>query len=161
LNAGGIKEVQVFKGGIPAEYGGKASSVIDIRMKDGNSQKMAVSGGIGNLSSRLTVEGPIIKDKWSFIASGRRIYADVLGRLLGLEALKENELYFYDLNLKTNIELNKNNRLYFSAYTGDDNFKLGESLYMRYGNLTSTARWNHLFSDKLFSNTSLIYTDYA
>ena len=160
FNADAIKDVQVFKGGIPAEYGGKASSVIDIRMKDGNSQKLSASGGIGNLSSRLTVEGPIIKDKWSFIASGRRIYADVLGRLMGLEALKENKLYFYDLNLKTNIKLNEKNKLYFSAYTGDDYFKLGESIYMQYGNLTSTARWNHLFSDRLFSNTSLIYSHY-
>jgi hypothetical protein len=160
FNSDAIKDVQVFKGGIPAEYGGKASSVVDIRMKDGNSQKLGVSGGIGNISSRLTVEGPIIKDKWSFIVSGRRTYADFLGRLMGLEALKENKLYFYDLNLKTNVEINDKNRLYFSAYTGEDYASLGQSLYMRWGNMTSTARWNHLFSDKLFSNTSLIYSRY-
>lgn len=160
FNSDAIKDVQVYKGGIPAEYGGKASSVIDIRMKDGNSQQLGVSGGIGNISSRLTVEGPIIKDKWSFIVSGRRTYADYLGRLMGLEALKENKLYFYDLNLKTNIVVNDKNRLYFSAYTGDDYFKAGESIYMRWGNLTSTARWNHLFSNKLFSNTSLIFSQY-
>jgi len=160
FNSDAIKDVQVFKGGIPAEYGGKASSVIDIRMKDGNSQQLGISGGIGNISSRLTIEGPIIKDKWSFIVSGRRTYADFLGRLAGLEALKENKLYFYDLNLKTNVQLNDKNRIYFSAYTGDDYFKVGESIYMRWGNLTSTARWNHLFSDKLFSNTSLIYSQY-
>ena len=160
FNSDAIKDVQVFKGGIPAEYGGKASSVIDIRMKDGNSQQLGISGGIGNISSRLTIEGPIIKDKWSFIVSGRRTYADFLGRLVGLEALKENKLYFYDLNLKTNVQLNDKNRIYFSAYTGDDYFKVGESIYMRWGNLTSTARWNHLFSDKLFSNTSLIYSQY-
>jgi hypothetical protein len=160
FNSDAIKDVQVYKGGIPAEYGGKASSVIDIRMKDGNSQQLGVSGGIGNISSRLTVEGPIIKDKWSFIVSGRRTYADYLGRLAGLEALKENKLYFYDLNLKTNIVVNDKNRLYFSAYTGDDYFKAGESIYMRWGNMTSTARWNHLFSNKLFSNTSLIYSQY-
>jgi len=160
FNSDAIKDVQVYKGGIPAEYGGKASSVIDIRMKDGNSQQLGMSGGIGNISSRLTVEGPIIKDKWSFIVSGRRTYADYLGRLAGVEALKENQLYFYDLNLKTNIEINDKNRIYLSAYTGDDYFKVGESIYMKWGNLTSTARWNHLFSNKLFSNTSLIFSRY-
>lgn len=160
FNSDAINDVQVYKGGIPAEYGGKASSVIDIRMKDGNSQKLGVNGGIGNISSRLTVEGPIIKDKWSFIVSGRRTYADYLGRLAGIEALKENRLYFYDLNLKTNIQFNAKNRLYLSAYTGSDYFKVGESIYMKWGNLTSTARWNHLFSDRLFSNTSLIFSRY-
>jgi hypothetical protein len=160
FNSDAIKDVQVYKGGIPAEYGGKASSVIDIRMKDGNSQQLGMSGGIGNISSRITVEGPIVKDKWSFIMSGRRTYADYLGRLAGLEQLKENKLYFYDLNLKTNIQLNDKNRIYLSAYTGDDYFKVGESIYMRWGNLTSTARWNHLFSDKLFSNTSFILSRY-
>ena len=160
FNSDAINDVQVYKGGIPAEYGGKASSVIDIRMKDGNSQKLGVNGGIGNISSRLTVEGPIIKDKWSFIVSGRRTYADYLGRLAGIEALKENRLYFYDLNLKTNIQFIAKNRLYLSAYTGSDYFKVGESIYMKWGNLTSTARWNHLFSDRLFSNTSLIFSRY-
>lgn len=160
FNSDAIKDVQVYKGGIPAEYGGKASSVIDIRMKDGNSQQLGMSGGIGNISSRLTVEGPIIKDKWSFIVSGRRTYADYLGKLMGLEELKDNQLYFYDLNLKTNVEINDKNRIYLSAYTGDDYFKAGESIYMRWGNLTSTVRWNHLFSNKLFSNTSFIFSRY-
>jgi len=160
FNSDAIKDVEVFKGGIPAEYGGKASSVIDIRMKDGNSQQLGMSGGIGNISSRLTVEGPIIKDKWSFIVSGRRTYADVLGKMIGIEELKDNQLYFYDLNLKTNVEINDKNRIYLSAYTGDDYFKSGESIYMRWGNLTSTVRWNHLFSNKLFSNTSLIFSRY-
>jgi outer membrane cobalamin receptor len=160
FNSDAIKDIEVYKGGIPAEYGGKASSVIDIRMKDGNSQNLGVSGGIGNISSRLTVEGPIIKDKWSFIVSGRRTYADYLGKIMGIASLQDNRLYFYDLNLKTNVEINNKNRVYISAYTGDDYFKSGESIYMRWGNLTSTARWNHLFSDKLFSNTSLIYSRY-
>ena len=160
FNSDAIKDVQVYKGGIPAEYGGKASSVIDIRMKDGNSQKLGMSGGIGNISSRLTVEAPIIKDKWSFIVSGRRTYADYLGKLVGIDALKENKLYFYDLNLKTNAQINNKNRIYLSAYAGNDYFKVGESIYMKWGNLTSTARWNHLFSDKLFSNTSLIFSRY-
>jgi len=160
FNSDAIKDVQVYKGGIPAEYGGKASSVIDIRMKDGNTQQLGMSGGIGNISSRLTVEGPVIKDKWSFIVSGRRTYADYLGRLAGVEQLKENQLYFYDLNLKTNGQINANNRIYLSAYAGDDYFKVGESIYMRWGNLTSTVRWNHLFSNKLFSNTSAIFSRY-
>ena len=160
FNSDAIKDVQVFKGGIPAEYGGKASSVIDIRMKDGNSQQLGMSGGIGNISSRLTIEGPIIKDKWSFIVSGRRMYADLFGKLIGLKQLKDNQIYFYDLNLKTNIEINDKNRIYVSAYTGTDYFKFGQSIYMNWGNLTSTARWNHLFSNKLFSNTSLIYSQY-
>ena len=120
FNSDAIKDVQVYKGGIPAEYGGKASSVIDIRMKDGNSQQLGMSGGIGNISSRLTVEGPIIKDKWSFIVSGRRTYADYVGKLIGIEELKDNQLYFYDLNLKTNVQINDKNRIYLSAYTGDD-----------------------------------------
>jgi len=160
FNSDAIKDVDVYKGGIPAEYGGKASSVIDIRMKDGNSQQLGMSGGIGNISSRLTVEGPIIKDKWSFIVSGRRTYADYFGKLIGLKQLKDNQLYFYDLNLKTNIQINDKNRIYLSAYTGDDYFKAGQSIYMRWGNLTSTVRWNHLFSNKLFSNTSLIFSRY-
>jgi len=160
FNSDAIKDVQVFKGGIPSEYGGKASSVIDIRMKDGNSKQLGMSGGIGNISSRLTIEGPIINDKWSFIVSGRRMYADLFGKLIGLKQLKDNQLYFYDLNLKTNLDINSKNRVYVSAYTGSDYFKVGQSLYMRWGNLTSTARWNHLFSNKLFSNTSLIFSQY-
>jgi hypothetical protein len=160
FNSDAIKDVEVYKGGIPAEYGGKASSVIDIRMKDGNSQKFGMSGGIGNISSRLTVEAPIIKDKWSFIASGRRTYADYFGKLIGLKALDNNQLYFYDLNMKTSATINDKNRVYLSAYSGDDYFKAGESIYMRWGNLTSTARWNHLFSNKLFSNTSFIFSRY-
>jgi len=160
FNSDAIKDLEVYKGGIPAEYGGKASSVVDIRMKDGNSQKFGMTGGIGNISSRLTLEAPIIKDKWSFIVSGRRTYADYVGKMLGIDVLDNNQLYFYDLNLKTSATINDKNRVYLSAYTGDDYFKAGESIYMRWGNLTSTARWNHLFSNKLFSNTSFIFSRY-
>jgi hypothetical protein len=161
FNSDAIKDVEVYKGGIPSQYGGKASSVIDIRMKDGNTNKFHGQAGIGNISSRLTLEGPIIKDKWSYIVSGRRTYADVMGRLVGIEELKENQLYFYDLNLKTNIQFSHKDRLFISAYTGDDYFKLGESIYMRWGNITGTARWNHIFGNKIFSNTSLIYSKYS
>jgi hypothetical protein len=160
FNSDAIKDIEVYKGGIPAQYGGKASSVIDIRMKDGNINDFQGQAGIGNISSRLTLEGPVIKDKWSFIVSGRRTYADVLGRMIGIEELKENQLYFYDLNLKTNIRFSDKDRLFISAYTGDDYFKLGESIYMKWGNLTTTARWNHIFGSRLFSNTSLIYSQY-
>ena len=160
FNSDAIKDIEVYKGGIPAEYGGKASSVIDIRMKDGNTNQFHGQAGIGNISSRLTLEGPIIKNKWSFIVSGRRTYADVVGRMAGIEELKGNKLYFYDLNLKTNIQFSHNDRLYISAYTGDDYFKLGESIYMRWGNITGTARWNHVFNAKLFSNSSLIFSNY-
>jgi hypothetical protein len=160
FNSDAIKDIQVYKGGIPAEYGGKASSVIDIRMKDGNSKEFGGQAGIGNISSRLTLEGPIIKDKWSFIVSGRRTYADVVARMIGIEELKDNQLYFYDLNLKTNIQFSHKDKLFISAYTGNDYFKLGESIYMRWGNVTGTARWNHVFNGKLFSNTSIIYSNY-
>ena len=160
FNSDAIKDIQVYKGGIPSEYGGKASSVIDIRMKDGNVKDFHADAGIGNISSRLTLEGPVIKDKWSYIISGRRTYADVVGRMAGLEELKDNKLYFYDLNLKTNIQLGDKDRIYISGYGGDDCFELGESIYMRWGNLTGTARWNHIFDGKLFSNTSVIYSKY-
>ncbi|WP_206610997.1 TonB-dependent receptor [Mariniphaga sediminis] len=161
FNSDAIKDIEVYKGGIPAQYGGKASSVIDIRMKDGHINEFHGQGGIGNISSRLTLEGPIIKDKWSFIVSGRRTYADVVGRMMGIEELKDNQLYFYDLNLKTNIWFSDKDRLFISAYTGDDYFKLGESLYMNWGNLTTTVRWNHIFGSRLFSNTSFIYSNYG
>lgn len=160
FNSDAIKDIQVYKGGIPAMYGGKASSVIDIRQKDGNLKEHHVTAGIGNISSRLTVEGPIIKDKASFIVSGRRTYADVLGKLIGIEELKDNQLYFYDLNGKANYIINDNNRIYLSAYKGDDYFSLGESIYMRWGNTTFTGRWNHIFSPQLFTNTSFIYSRY-
>lgn len=160
FNSDAIKDIQVYKGGIPAEYGGKISSVIDIRMNDGNSQQFNVKGGIGNISSRLTVQGPVIKDKWSYIISGRRTYADLLGRMAGIDQLKNNKLYFYDLNGKTNVQLGKKDRIYLSAYTGDDYFSFGESMYMRWGNITGTLRWSHVYGEKLFSNTSLIYSKY-
>ncbi len=161
FNSDAIKDIEVYKGGIPSQYGGKASSVIDIRMKDGNINEFKGQAGIGNISSRLTLEGAVIKDKWSFVVSGRRTYADVVARMMGVDELKENSLYFYDLNLKTNVQFSQKDRLYISAYSGDDYFKLGESIYMRWGNLTGTARWNHIYGNKLFSNTSVIYSNYS
>ena len=160
FNSDAIKDIQVYKSGIPAQYGGKGSSVIDIKQKDGNSKRFGLNAGIGTLSSRLTLEGPIIKDKWSFIIAGRRTYYDVLGKAMGLEELQDNKLYFYDLNAKSNVIINNKNRIYFSGYMGDDLFELGESMYMRWGNTTATARWNHIFGDKLFMNVSAIYSNY-
>ena len=158
FNSDALKNISVYKGGIPAQYGGRGSSVLDITMRDGNNQSFSASGGIGLISSRLTLEGPVIKDKMAFIVSGRRSYADVIGKMTGLV---ENDitLYFYDLNAKLNYKINDNNRIYLSGYFGKDDFGLGE-IGMEWGNSTGTLRWNHLFSNRLFSNTSIIYSNY-
>lgn len=160
FNSDALKDVTLYKGGMPAEYGGRASSVMDIKMKDGNSKDFGVSGGIGLISSKLTLEGPIVKDKGSFIISGRRTYADLFLQLSNDETLQGTSLYFYDLNAKANYQLNENNRIYLSGYFGRDNFGFSEDFGFDWGNATGTMRWNHIFSDRLFSNTSLIYSDY-
>ncbi len=158
FNSDALKNISVFKGGIPAQYGGRASSVLDISMKDGNNQAYSVSGGIGLISSRLTLEGPVIKDKMAFIVSGRRSYADLVGKGTGL---LDNDitLYFYDLNAKMNYTINDNNRVYLSGYFGKDDFGFSD-IGMQWGNSTGTLRWNHLFSSRLFSNSTLIYSNY-
>jgi len=130
-------------------------------MKDGNNKGYHYSGGIGNISSRLTIEGPIVKDKASFIISGRRTYADVVGKLAGIEALKGNKLYFYDFNGKINYIINENNRVFVSGYFGRDVMKLDTLMSIDYGNQTSTVRWNHLFNPRIFSNFTLIYSDFS
>jgi len=160
FNSDAIKDVALYKGGIPARYGGRASSVMDIKMNDGNSKKLGVSGGIGIISSRLTIEGPTIKDKGSFIVSGRRTYADAFLPLAPDTSLRNNKLYFYDLNAKTNYKINDKNRVFLSGYFGRDVFKFGDQFGFDWGNATGTLRWNHLFSEKLFSNTSVIFSDY-
>ncbi|WP_370523684.1 TonB-dependent receptor domain-containing protein [Pontibacter sp. Tf4] len=159
FNADAIKDVQLYKGGIPAQHGGRLSSLLDIRMKEGNNQKMEVSGGIGTIASRLTVEAPIVKDKSSFILSGRRTYADMFFGLSSDEDIKGNDLYFYDLNAKVNYTLNEKNRLFVSGYFGRDVAATKEFM-MNWGNATATVRWNHLFSDRLFSNTTFIFSDF-
>jgi hypothetical protein len=160
FNSDAIKDVTLYKGTQPAEFGGRLSSVLDIKMKDGNDQKFHVSGGIGLIASRLNIEGPIKKNRGSFIVSARRTYADALLRLLTTNpALKKVDLYFYDINLKANYRLNDKNRVYVSGYFGKDDLGFG-NYGLNYGNATATARLNHLFSDKLFSNTSLIFTNY-
>lgn len=158
FNSDALKNMTVYKGGIPANYGGRASSVLDISMKDGNNQKFSASGGIGLISSRLTLEGPIIKDKMSFIVSGRRSYADLVAKSAGFFDDDMN-MYFYDLNAKMNYKINDNNRVFISGYFGKDEFGF-EDMGMDWGNTTGTLRWNHLFNSKLFSNTSIIYSKY-
>ncbi len=160
FNADAIKDVQIYKGGIPANYGGRLSSVIDIRMKDGNYKEYKASGGIGSISSRLTVEGPIQEDVSSFLLSGRRTYADLFLYLSQDTNLRGNKLYFYDLNTKLNYRIDNNNRLFFSGYFGRDILSLGDEFKIGWGNATTTLRWNHIFNSRIFSNFSLIYSNF-
>jgi len=159
FNNDAIKDVKLYKGDIPANYGGRLASVLDVRMNEGNSKKFEVNGGIGIIASRLTVEGPIIKDRSSFVVSGRRTYADFFLPLSSEKALQNNKLYFYDLNAKINYRLNDNNQIFLSGYFGRDVFKNGFAS-MKWGNETATIRWNHLFTKQLFSNFSFIYSNY-
>ncbi|MCD4691931.1 MAG: TonB-dependent receptor plug domain-containing protein, partial [Calditrichales bacterium] len=158
FNSDAIKDVKLFKGSAPAEYGGRLSSVLDLKMNEGNSKEYTFSGGVGLISSRLTFQGPIVKDKGSFIISGRRTYADLFLKLT--EDLTDIQLYFYDLNMKANYRFGMNNRLFLSGYFGRDVFYMTGTQGSNWGNSTFTLRWNHLFSDQLFSNTSLIYSNY-
>lgn len=160
FNVDAIKDVTLYKGNMPAEYGGRLSSVLDIKMKEGNDQQLGIEGGIGLIASRLSVQGPIVKDKGSFIVSGRRTYADLFLKLSGDETLKDSKLYFYDLNAKANYRLDDNNTLFLSGYFGRDRFAMADMFDIDWGNATATARWNHTFSSRLFSNTSLIYSNY-
>jgi TonB dependent receptor-like, beta-barrel/CarboxypepD_reg-like domain/TonB-dependent Receptor Plug Domain len=167
FNADALKNVELTKAGMPANYGGRLASVLDISMKEGNNKKYEVDGGIGLISSRLTVQGPIKKDTSSFIISGRRTYADLLIKPFVKKdsPLKETGYYFYDLNAKVNYTFNENNRVFASGYFGRDVFNMSssESSFsnsMEWGNATATIRWNHLFNSKLFFNTSMIYSNY-
>lgn len=164
FNNDAIKEVELFKGDIPAKYGGRLSSIVDIRQKDGNMKNFQADGGIGTISSRLTVQGPIVKDKTSFLLAGRRSYADIFLPLAPNENLHNNKLYFYDLNFKMNHILNENNRFYISQYYGRDVVKVSgvnnAPFSMSWGNITTTARWNHIFSEKLFSNFTYVRSGY-
>lgn len=156
FNPDAIKDLRLYKGGIPARYGGRVSSVLDIYQKEGNSNEFHGNGGIGIVSSRLLVEGPIKKQKGSFLLGGRASYAHLFLPLLD----NENVAYFYDLNTKISYKLNQNNNIYLSGYFGRDVFSINDSFENTYGNSVLNFRWNHLFSDKLFSNLSLIYSDY-
>jgi hypothetical protein len=159
FNSDAIKDATLIKGNGPAQYGGRLSSVLDVKMKDGNNKNYTVNGGLGLISSRLSIEGPIQEDKSSFILSGRRTYADVF--LKATEKFKDNILYFYDLNAKANYKIDDKNRIYFSGYFGQDELGLGSSFRINWGNKTGTIRWNRIVNNKLFLNTSFIYSDYS
>ncbi len=160
FNSDAIKDVKLYKGGIPARYGGRLSSVLDIRMKEGNRKKFAMSGGIGTVSSRLTLEAPIAKGKGSLLISGRRTYADLFLLLSKDPEIRKTKLFFYDLNLKGNYQLSEKDRLFLSGYLGRDVSAFGDEFKIAWGNVTSTARWNHIFNSKLFSNVTLVYSDF-
>lgn len=156
FNADVIKESELYRGGIPSRFGGRLSSILEVRTKDGNNQHVAGSGGIGSLASRLMIEGPLRKDKSSFIVSGRRSYADLFLKAAG----KNNTVSFYDINTKMNWKPDNKNRYYLAFYAGRDEFKLDQNLGFGWGNATGTFRWNHLFTDRLFSNTTFIASNF-
>ena len=156
FNPDAIKDVTLYKGGIPARYGGRASSVLEVYQKEGNSKEYKISGGIGTIASRLMAEGPIVRDKSAFLLGGRVSYGQYFLPQLDIE----NSAYFYDLNAKLHYEFNERDKLYLSGYFGRDSFSLDGNYENTYGNTVVNLRWNHLFSEKLFSNLSFIYTDY-
>ena len=158
FNPDAVKDVKLIKGGIPAQYGGRASSILDVRMKEGNAKKLEINGGIGFIFSRLSIEAPIIKDKASFIVAARRSYADVLAKpfLTGNNA--DTQFNFYDLTAKVNYNIDQNNTVFLSGYFGRDVF--GNQFGFNWGNSTLSARWNHVFSSKLFLNTTAFYSNY-
>jgi hypothetical protein len=160
FNPDAVKDIKLIKGGIPSQYGGRIASILDIRMKEGNSKELMVSGGIGSIFSRLTVEGPLKKDKASFIVAARRSYADAMAKVF-TDVLDDGAaLNFYDLTLKTNYNINKHNRIYLSGYFGRDQFKFDQAQGFNWGNSTGTLRWNHIFNQRLFSNFTLFFSDY-
>ena len=161
FNSDAIKDVTIYKGTAPANYGGRLSSVLDVKMNDGNDQDYHVSGGIGLISSKLDLEGPIAKNEGSFLITARRTYADLFLKLSSDTTLKKSRLYFYDLNAKLNYKLTKKDRLFLSGYFGQDDLGVGSIFGINWGNSTGTLRWNHLITDKLFSNLSLIYSNYS
>jgi len=156
FNPDAIKDLKLYKGGIPARFGGRASSVLDIYQKEGNNNSFHINGGVGLISSRLLAEGPIVKDKGSFLIGARTSYAHLFLKL----ADNKNSASFYDLNAKLNYKLNDNNSLYISSYFGRDLFNISEQFKNTYGNSTFNLRWNHIFSERLFSNVSAIFSDY-
>jgi TonB dependent receptor/CarboxypepD_reg-like domain/TonB-dependent Receptor Plug Domain len=166
FNADAIKNLTLIKGGMPAQYGGRLSSVVDIQMKEGNNQSFGAEGGIGLIASRLTLQGPIQKNKSSFIVSARRTYAlDLAQRKIDQTKFAGSNYYFYDMNMKANYQFSERDRIYLSGYFGRDIFQfnsknIGFNFRLPYGNATGTLRWNHVFNPKLFMNVSAIYNDY-
>lgn len=161
FNADAVRDVTLYKGGMPANYGGRLSSVLDVRQKEGNSERFAAQGGIGLLSSRLTLEGPMVKQKASFMVSGRRSYFDLFLPYTGNLELQNTKIYFYDVNAKVNARLSEKDRVYASMYFGRDQFGAQELFDFGWGNWTSTLRWNRSVNDKLFFNATAVYSDYT
>jgi len=160
FNSDAIKDVTLYKSGMPAQYGGRLASVEDIKMNDGNDQTYHLSGGIGLIASRLNFEGPIKKGKGSFLISGRRTYADLFLKLSNNAALRNSSLYFYDFNVKANYTFGERDRIFLSGYFGKDVLGADNLFGVNWGNATGTFRWNHIFGSKLFSNTSVIFSNY-
>ncbi|MCB0553139.1 MAG: TonB-dependent receptor [Phaeodactylibacter sp.] len=169
FNTDAVKDLKIYKGGFPAQYGGRLSSAIDVKLKEGNNQKFSGSGGIGLIASRLTLEGPIQKGRSSFIVSGRRTYVDIFTRAVNRANVDKEDYtqipgyFFYDLNTKVNFDLGKKDRLFVSGYFGRDVFSVDDDFFdfnFDWGNATGTARWNHVFSPRLFANTTFTYSDY-
>jgi hypothetical protein len=160
FNPDAVKNVEIYKGGIPAKYGGRISSILDIQMREGNNQKFEASGGIGSISSRLTAEIPVVKDKSSLLLSGRRTYADLFLAFAQDENIRNNTLYFYDFNTKFNYRFSDKDKIFVSGYFGRDNLGFQDLFGFDWGNATFSTRWNHLFNDKLFLNTTLLYSNF-
>lgn len=161
FNSNAVDNMSIYKGSMPAQYGGRLSSTLDVTMRDGDLKKFHTTGGIGLISSNLTFEGPIQKDRSSFIVSARRTYADALARMVGVEQVKDSKLYFYDLNAKLNYVLSDRDKLTFTAYHGKDKLGLKKVAMIDWGNTVASLKWNHIFSPKAASATSLSYTDYT
>lgn len=161
FNADAVKDVKLITGGIPAEYGGRLSSVLDIRTNDGNMKEFGVSGGIGLIAARLTLQGPIVTDEGSFLVSTRRTYADMFLKLSSDTTINRTSLYFYDLNAKANYRLGERDRVFLSGYFGRDNFNYPDVIGFNWGNAAATARWNHVFGEQFFANTTLTFSDYT
>ncbi|NJO92218.1 MAG: TonB-dependent receptor, partial [Chloroflexia bacterium] len=160
FNPDAVKDVKLYKGGIPSAYGGRLSSILDIRMKEGNNKEFDVTGGIGTIFSRIAVEGPIQKDKSSFIVAARRSYGDIIAKAFTDVLDNGAGLYFYDITAKTNFKINDKNRVYLSGYFGRDVFKFDAVQGFDWGNQTATLRWNHVYGNRLFSNYTLFYSNY-
>ena len=155
-----VENVTLYKGDIPASYGGRLSSLLDVQTKNGNPKRFSMTGSIGTVSSKLTLEGPFIKERTTWLIAGRRTYADLFLPFAKDESVRDNKLFFYDINLKLTHIINEKNRLYLSGYGGRDVFK-NQFSSIEFGNQTASLRWNHLFSKKIFLNMSLIYSGYS
>jgi len=156
FNGDVVKDSELYRGGIPSRFGGRLSSILEVRTKDGNNKRFSGAGGIGTLASRLMIEGPIVKDKASYIVSARRSYQEIFAKLQG----QNNIVYFYDINAKVNWKVRNNNRFFAAFYSGRDQFRFEDTFGFGWGNTTGTFRWNHLFSDRLFSNTTFIASNF-